>query len=251
MNKFDWIGREKIPAMVLPIKLFQELLHHIAVHLLRTDWRLSNPTSDRYQIRMRRTKVPVFVSLWAALLSVCLHGFNAAAESCPREAASVGPSAPPSLSRKAPPEAYQCNRTAIYRGKVIPVDSNVGQDGEGLRAILKTVPESVVELDTYQRNRRRVQASAYIATLGVVTGLASWIIGSNMRDENGVRTNSGRSIRNIGAITGVAIAGTSAIFAFSVLHTNEAHLGQAVQLHNRGKPEDQIQLQFTTGVDFP
>jgi hypothetical protein len=153
------------------------------------------------------------------------------------------PSAPPLLQTEGPADTFKCERTFVYRGKPLICDSYMRQDAERLRPILSSVPTAVAELDSYQRNRRKVTTLAYVASAGLVL-----LLGSRLLPQSS--SNSLITPRNIGLYGGMGLAAGSVLYGLSFLRTNEAHLGNAVEYYNRAHPRDPIELQFSTGITF-
>jgi hypothetical protein len=157
-------------------------------------------------------------------------------ESSPSYAQVVGP--------KSVPIMYGCKRTFLYRGKRRPTDSYNRQDGEKLRPVLSTVPEAIQDLETYQKNRRRISTGAYIGTAGLVMAIGGLIASYQFTGD------TKRQIRTIGLLGGLSIGVGSAIYSLAILRTNESYLQRAAEKYNRTRPDDPIVLQFSTGILF-
>ena len=157
---------------------------------------------------------------------------------------SKSPSSPPQLKYKSPITPLGCQRTFTYQQEIRTIDSYHKQNGEQLRPILKDEPEAVSELNLYQRNRYNVEKAAYIGTIGLGIALVGLLISSRMEEP----TSS--TIRTAGLLGGLGIGAGTLIYSFSVLRTNETHLGLAVKNHNQLRPEDPIELNFSTGILF-
>jgi hypothetical protein len=151
--------------------------------------------------------------------------------------------APPKLGVEAPRDQFKCERLFIYRGKELNCDSNVRQDAERLRPILQAVPEAVEELNIYQKNRRSLRGLAYVGTAGFLIAVASMFI---PHDPNAEVISARQAV----LVSGAAIAGGSLFYGLSLIRTNEAHLGAAVEIYNKGNPKDPIELKFSTGITF-
>src|SRR4051812_29991991 len=78
------------------------------------------------------------------------------------------PTAPPKLGRDVPTQSFRCQRAYVYRGHEFNCDSNVHQDAEHLRPIVKDVPEALNELNLYQKNKRSIRVLAYVGTIGLL-----------------------------------------------------------------------------------
>ncbi|MDR3607338.1 MAG: hypothetical protein P4M08_08155 [Oligoflexia bacterium] len=147
------------------------------------------------------------------------------------------PTAPPQLFERTAPDTFRCQRFYVYQGRTLGCDSNLGPDGERLRPILSTVPGASAELDQYQRQQRRLRATAYAGSAGLVLLLAG-ILGG------------GGTGKKIMYLSGGSIFLGSIALGLAAIHTNESKLGDAVDTYNRARPNDPIQLQFNTGIGF-
>jgi hypothetical protein len=155
------------------------------------------------------------------------------------------PSTLPVFARSRPSAPQECDRFFVYQKKKILCDSNLGKDAEALRPILSQVPEAVSYLDKYQRRRRQLKTSAYFGTVGLallLTGLLAPKISN--------QPNTQQTIKNVSKIGGLGFLTATGIFGIIILSTNEANLGQAVQIYNQKRPNDPIELQFSTGILF-
>ena len=183
------------------------------------------------------------------LLFLMVLSFSSRAEALSPQAA-PSPQPPTGFVQAKPGEIFHCDRDYVWKGKAQSCDSAARQDGEKLRPILDDTPDAVSELDTYQKNRRKVRAAAYFGTLGIVMILAGVLVSRQYLDDSGNLTPTGTAILDIGAYGGVATAGVSLVYGLSMLRTNEAHLGRAVQFYNSKHPSTPIELQFSTGFNF-
>ncbi len=155
------------------------------------------------------------------------------------------PNAPPALGRQPPAvKSFSCQRQYLYRGNRLDCDSNLHRDGENLRPLIADVPAAIAELDQYQRNQKSLKKLAYIGTLGLVM----FSVGMLLKDR--AEGNNKIVIRNLVAYPGLALIGGSFLYGLTVLSTNEDHLTRAVDHYNQIHPEDRIELQFSTGLDF-
>lgn len=160
------------------------------------------------------------------------------------------PSAPPLVAPKPPEDAFQCGRYYVHQGKTIRCDSMIRFDGEGLRPIIQDVPEAISELNAYQRNRFKVRNSAYVGTFGIMLAVAGVLLSERFRDANGAPTPTSDSVRTASLIGGLGMTVGGFLYAISSIKTNEAHLGRAVELYNKARPDSPIQLQFSTAIEF-
>lgn len=139
---------------------------------------------------------------------------------------------------------YGCRRVFLYKGKLSSVDSYNRVDGENLRPILSLVPDSVSELNEYQKNRRKVITGAYVSSFGILLVLSSIIISGHLHPP---RKNQ---VRAIGMISGLTLSIGSAVYSLAILRLNESRLPKAVEKYNQVRPDDPIVLQFSTGLLF-
>ncbi len=155
-------------------------------------------------------------------------------------------SVPPSLNQKQEPQYFYCGRNFIYRGKLQECDSNLGKDGSHLRPIIKDIPNAVVELDLYQKNREKIRTAAYFGAVGLLVGVIGVLVSHPPFDQNtGVLKPGGYALFGGGLLT----VG-SFIYGLVAVNQNESHLTQAIQHYNTAYPEDPIKIQVTTGIDF-
>lgn len=155
------------------------------------------------------------------------------------------PSAPPVLSRKRPSNPIECQRFFVHRGKTYTCDSVLANDAEGLRPLLHDEPEAVAALDQYQHNRSKLKKAAYVGSVGIalfLTGLIAPRFFSKVDDQ--------KQIRSVGYLGGLSIMTATGLFGYFTLKSNESNLGRAVDIYNQKRPNDQIELQFTTGILF-
>ena len=137
-----------------------------------------------------------------------------------------------------------CERPFIYRGEVYSADSPEAQDASTLREFVKSVPEAVEMLKEYQDNRSKSRLSAYTGTVGILLAVLAVPISKQF---TGDTRNSVRSALQIG---GIALAAGGFFYSFTLLRTNESLVPKAVDRYNQSKPEDPIELQFSTGWSF-
>lgn len=156
----------------------------------------------------------------------------------------AAPTAPPRLEVPTPKDGFECPRKLIYEGREISCDSYLKEDGERLRPIVSSVPESVKELNQYQDTKRNIHNAAYVGTVGLVMIIAG-VIAPKFIDM-GDRV----LVRNRLAIPGAMIMFGSLGVSLYLLHDNEKHIGNAVKYFNQANPENPIQLLFSTGVSF-
>ena len=135
-----------------------------------------------------------------------------------------------SSSLAAPQDVLHCERQYEYRRKRLSCDSPLGNDGEGLRPLLDSVPDARAELNLYQDNRRSIEKLAYTGMAGLLVSVL------------GPRLFEDRGSKNVTLSIGLSLALGSFAFGRSRLSTNESHLDRAVQHFNRSNPGDPITL---------
>ena len=160
------------------------------------------------------------------------------------------PSAPPALVIQQPKDPFQCERYFIYQGMRISCDSSIRQDAERLRPIIEDTPPAVSELDQYQANRRNIRTAAYVGTIGLAIMALGFVASRQWTQDNGELNSKGQLVRNLTFYGGLGLTFGTVVYGISILQTNEAHLGNAVKLHNDAHPDRPIELQFTTGISF-
>lgn len=170
------------------------------------------------------------------------------------------PSPPPDISSKAPSDIFRCERYYTYKGEKLTCDSTAAADGEKLRPLMMDSPDALTELDTYQRNRRRLRSAAYIGTGALLAILATSFAkqrysdaakNATVGDNDSVATFQAQAdFFNILYWTSIGIGVGTVVFGVSMLQTNEAHLGSAVQHYNHAHPTQPIELQFSTEIPF-
>jgi hypothetical protein len=137
-----------------------------------------------------------------------------------------------------------CERPFIYRGETYSADSPEAKDASNLREFVKSVPEAEEMLKEYQSNRNKSKLSAYTGTVGILLAL---LAGPISKQFNGPSRDSIRSALQIG---GIALAAGGFFYSFTLLRTNEYLIPKAVDRYNQSKPEDPIELKFSTGWTF-
>ncbi|NDD92549.1 hypothetical protein EBZ37_10735, partial [bacterium] len=162
----------------------------------------------------------------AALLAL----LGTALSSVAAEPIASTPTTPELGPKTIPQDILRCERNYIYRHKVLPCDSPVTADGEGLRPLLASVPQAREELEIYQANRRSLSLTAY-------TGMAGLLIAAFAPNffEN-------RGSKNVTIGIGISITLGSLAFGRSRLMANEVHLDRAVKRFNEANPSDPIEL---------
>jgi hypothetical protein len=158
------------------------------------------------------------------------------------------PSAPPSLTQKAPTDPFRCQRQFVYQGRTLDCDSQVRRDAEKLRPILKDVPAAVSELDAYQQGRRALRYTAYTASIGLAVAIVASFFAKPFRNppEEGFTLKPASYLVIGGALATVG----SFVFGFSLYQSNESHLNEAVNQFNIARPDTPIALEFKTGISF-
>jgi len=137
-----------------------------------------------------------------------------------------------------------CDRPFVYRGELYSADSPQAQDVATLRHFVSSVPEADSLLAEYQSNRKKSTLSAYTGTAGILLALLASPIANQF---HGPSHDAVRSALQIG---GIALAAGGFFYSFTLLRTNEYLLPKAVDRYNDSKPDDPIELRFTTGWTF-
>jgi hypothetical protein len=156
------------------------------------------------------------------------------------------PSQPPSLRQRPARDSHHCERFFVFDGKKEECDSNLGHDAERLRPLMHDVPSALEELDLYQENLKKIKTAAYVGTAGILAMIVGVIMSRPPFDPNSGAARPGAYVMMVGLAAGV----NSMIYGFSLVKTNEAHLGNAVQYYNAAHPDRAIELQFSTNVNF-
>lgn len=131
------------------------------------------------------------------------------------------------------PELFGCDRTVSYRGRSVLCDSYTRPDGERLRPLIDSVPAALSELDAYQKSRRSLRNSAYVASTGFAIFLASLFFRVDGKP-------------NAAGYAGLGIMGASVVYGFVSYQTAERRLENAIQRYNEARPNDMIKLEVTT-----
>ena len=133
----------------------------------------------------------------------------------------------------------------MYRGKLLDCDSNLDQDGERLRPILKDVPAAVAELDQYQHQKAKIRRLAYAGGVGLGMILAGFLASRLTKN-----AETSRDFRVMGIGGGGIVIAISLLSGLASLNSTSEHLGNAVKEYNQARPSDPIELQFSTGIEF-
>lgn len=155
--------------------------------------------------------------------------------------------APPSMRRTVPGEVLRCERHFIWKGKTFDCDSFYRVDGEGLRAILSDVPDAVAVLNSYQRQRRLLRTTAYIASGGIAVAAAAFFVSRFFMDQG---STTSVLTRNVGVVSGLGIAVGAFTTGLVLIRTNESKMDEMVRIYNQAKPDTPIQLQFSMGFNL-
>lgn len=167
---------------------------------------------------------------------------------------------PPTFTQNGVQEIFGCKRQFLYRGQYLSCDSIMSRDAEGFRPIFQPVPAAIAELDQYQKNRRGVQTVAYVSSAGLALVALGYILGTLVFRVSSPATLPDGSVttvhspnillRNLIMLPGlITTVGAISYGVFSI-GFNENHLGNAVKLYNQARPNDPVDLQFSTGVKF-
>ena len=137
-----------------------------------------------------------------------------------------------------------CERPFTIHGETYSADSPQAQDASTLKYFVQNVPSSNSFLEEYQANKDLSRMSAYIGTMGVLMVVFCNTIAKQFN------AASRDNVRDALRVGGVAMATGGFFFTFSYLHNNEHLIPKAVEAYNNSKPNDPVELQFTTGWKF-
>lgn len=137
-----------------------------------------------------------------------------------------------------------CDRPFSYRGEIYSVDSPLSQDASTLKYFVKDVGASNQLIEEYQSNLKDSKTSAYIGTLGILMFVFSNLIGKQFS------SGSSQAVTQAFRIGGASFALGGFFFTYSSLNQNENLIPKAVEAYNQAKPNDPIELQFSTGWRF-
>jgi hypothetical protein len=156
------------------------------------------------------------------------------------------PTAPPPLTQRVPVDVPHCERHFIFKGRRIECDSEIGKDALRLSPLMRGLPYAESELDIYRENQRKIRIAGFTGTLGFLAIITGVIVSHPVLDPV-----SG-SIRPGGFITlgGIALTANSLIYGLSMMRANEVHIANAVQYYNTVHPNQPIELEFSTHIDF-
>jgi hypothetical protein len=151
----------------------------------------------------------------------------------------------PTPLRKPPPVIpLGCERPFLYQGELYSSDPPQAQDASTLKYFVKDVPEANAILEKYEVNREKSKISAYTGTFGLLLIALAGVISRKIRREDPDYWDAG--LIHVGEL---AAAG-GFIYSFTLLRTNEALLPKAVEAYNQAKPNNPIELKFSTGWTF-
>jgi hypothetical protein len=147
--------------------------------------------------------------------------------------------------RKPPPVIpLGCERPFLYQGELYSSDPPQAQDASTLQYFVKDVPEANAYLEKYQSNREKSKFSAYTGLFGLLLLIAASPLAKVISPNNVDPT------RSIFRYSGEAIMAGGFIYSFTLLRTNEYLIPKAVEAYNQAKPNNQIELKFSTGWTF-
>ena len=110
---------------------------------------------------------------------------------------------------------------------------------------MRDVPAALAELDIYKSNREKVRNAAYLGSLGLLAIIAGIIISHPPIDAGGTIRPGGYMM-----FGGLGLSVNSLIYGLSMIENNETHISNAVQHYNAAHPENPIELQFSTKLNF-
>ncbi|MEO5968452.1 MAG: hypothetical protein ABIQ95_00875 [Bdellovibrionia bacterium] len=156
------------------------------------------------------------------------------------------PTVPPPLTQRTPPNVSHCERHFLFKGKRLECDSETGKDALGLNPFMRGLPYAESELEIYRENQRKIRFAGFTGTVGVLAMIAGVVISHPVLDP------ASGSIRPGGFVTlsGIALTANSLIYGLSMMKANEVHIANAVQYHNTARPNQPIELEFSTHIDF-
>lgn len=161
-----------------------------------------------------------------------------------RGSAQAGAQIPEPIQKPPTISPLECARPFVYRGETYSADSPQAQDASTLKEFVGTVPEAKSTIEEYQTNRTKSKLSAYTGTVGILLAILSGPISKQFNDA------SRDSVRTALQVGGLAIAAGGFFYSFTLLRTNEYLLPKAVDQYNQARPQDPIELRFTTGWTF-
>ena len=154
------------------------------------------------------------------------------------------PSAPPPIAKPSGKLLYECERLYRYQGKILTCDSPSQADGEKLRPILQEVPSALEELDIYQWNKRTLNRTAYLSSLGLVVALIGYVV-NRPAFQDGTIKPGGYLI-----LSGLGLSASSFAYGLSINQANESHLKKAIENFNQARPDQPIELQISTSFNL-
>ena len=179
-----------------------------------------------------------------SILTLALPSFATELPSPPREPCQIKTGIPAPLRKPKDIIPLGCERPFTIHGETYSTDSPQSQDASTLKYFVDSVPESASYLEEYQSTRTKSKISAYTGTLGILMFIFSNPISKQFHPD------SQDSIRTTLRLGGIALAAGGFFYSFTILRTNEYLIPKAVDAYNKTKPNDPIELQFTTGWRF-
>jgi len=156
------------------------------------------------------------------------------------------PTAPPPLTQRVPVDVPHCERYFLYKGKNIECDSETGKDALRLNLLMRDLPYALSELDIYRENQRKIRIAGFAGTVGILAAIAGVMVSHPILDPVSGSIRRGGFI----SLAGLAITANSLIYGLSMMKANEVHVANAVQYYNSVHPEQPIELEFSTHIDF-
>lgn len=185
----------------------------------------------------------LLASSFAPALVLSKHAMAAEPPISEYQGIPTSPSVPTLRTQKRTMNILKCERQFLYRGKRFECDSHLEADAERLRPVLAQVPAALAQLNEYQKIRKDVKKLAYAGGLGFLLIIGGSLAGS----ASGTFASDARTI---GVGGGIAILATTLITGLASLQASENRLDRAVEIYNRERPQDPIELQFSTGFQF-
>ena len=196
----------------------------------------------RSKLSNHRFLFPIHFFLIVSLLSFSTPGFAQSLSAPPREPCQASIPAPLRKPKNIIP--LGCDRPFTIHRETYSTDSPQSQDAATLRYFVQSVPEADSMLNEYQENRIASKTSAYIGTLGILMFVFSNTIAKQFE------ASSQGPVRDSLRIGGLSFAAGGFFFTFAHLNQNERLIPQSVEAYNKAKPNDPIELQFSTGWRF-
>ena len=154
------------------------------------------------------------------------------------------PSLPPPMAQPTAKFLYECERLYRHQGKTLSCDSPSQADGDKLRPLFQEVPSALEELELYQWNKRTLNRTAYLSSLGVAIALIGYAV-NRPAFQDGMIKPGGYLI-----LSGLGLSAASFAYGISVNRANEGHFKKAIENYNQARPDEPIELQLSVPFNF-